>query len=149
MNKTKMKINRKKSRTKKFKGGGFFGSIQSIFSFTEVSPNFKELLKNKNISDDVQNLYDAKDKDESKFNTALSGLKGKLTNLTQLIPKIEIEYNNKITKKPLLTNSNAKPTNARPNPANGRVNPSNARVNPTNQVSSKGVQGPLPQGQQR
>lgn len=159
MNKTKMKINRRKSktrntRTRKIKGGGFFNSITSIFGSSKVSDNFKNLLKNKNISDDMQKVYDAKDKDETTFNNALSGLKGKLTILTDLIPKIEsekkTEYATKSTTNPLLTNStNPNPSNGRPN-ARPNPNPSNARptnTRPTNQVPSKGVQGPVLQGQ--
>jgi len=120
MNKTKMKINRRKTKTRKntttkIKGGGFFNSITSIFSSSKVSENFKDFLKNKNISDDVQKVYDAKNKDENTFNTALTGLKGKLSKLTELIPKIEsekkTEYNNKSIKNPLLNSTNTRPMN--------------------------------------
>ena len=149
MNKTKMKINRRKSktrnRTRKIKGGGFFNSITSIFGSSKVSENFKNLLKNKNISDDMQKVYDANKKDETTFNTALSGLKGKLTFLTQLIPKIEnekkTEYADKSTKNPLLTNSTNPNPNARPNPNPSNARPTNAKLNPAT------VQGLVPRGQ--
>jgi hypothetical protein len=120
MNKTKMKINRRKSKTRKntttkIKGGGIFNSFKSIFSSSKVSNNFKELLKNKNISDDVQKVYDAKNKDETTFNTALNGLKEKLKGLNLLIPNIEsekkTEYNNISIKNPLRNSTNTRPMN--------------------------------------
>ena len=130
MNKTKMKINRKKSKTRnttaKIKGGGFFNSITSIFSSKKVSENFGRLLKTKNISDNVQKVYDAKNKDEPTFNKALTDLKEKLKELNLLIPNIESEqkneYNNKSIKNSLHSNStnlNARPTN-RMNPRTNR-----------------------------
>lgn len=125
MNKTKIKINRRKSKTrnktKKFKGGGFLASLTSIFSPTKVSENFGRLLKTKNISDNIQKVYDAKNKDETTFNKELTDLNEKLKELNVLIPKIETEqkteYNNKST-----TNPTARPTNGRVNPMN-RMNP--------------------------
>ena len=128
MNKTKMKINRRKSKTRnktrKFKGG-FLASFTSMFSSKKVSENFKELLKSKNLPEYLQKVYDAKNKDETTFNTAVNELKEKLKKLDMLILNIENEqkneYNNKSTKNPLLnsTNPNARPMN-RMNPRTNR-----------------------------
>jgi hypothetical protein len=93
MNKTKMKINRRKTnrnKTKKFKGGFSLSSLGSIFTFTEVSPKFKELLKMKSISVDIQNVYDSK-KDQPKFNENMSKLKSKISEVNSLIGSVESE----------------------------------------------------------
>uniref|UniRef100_A0A6C0D3F8 Uncharacterized protein n=1 Tax=viral metagenome TaxID=1070528 RepID=A0A6C0D3F8_9ZZZZ len=147
MNKTKIKNRRKsktRNRTKKFKGG-FLASLSSMFGSSKVSENFKEFLKNKNISDDIQKVYDAKNKEESTFNTALSTLKGKMTKLTELIREIEneqtAEYNNKSTKNPLLGNSYKEPAKTNPNAAqpnavqmNARQIPNPAKPNPPTKI---------------
>jgi hypothetical protein len=98
MNKTK--INRRKSKTrnrnktKKIKGGGgFLASFSSMFTPNKVSEDFKNLLKCKNVSEDLQKVYDAKNKDNATFNTAVTSLKDNLKKLNELIPKIESEYN--------------------------------------------------------
>ena len=157
MNKTKNRMkhtkNKNKSKSKKIKGGGLFNSFGSFFK-SNVSPTFKDIFKLKTISDDIQKVYDANNKDEPTFNAALTGLKGKLSKLSELIPKIEsekkTEHDNKSTKNPLLgnsTNPNARPTNGRVNPMN-RMNPrTNRGIGAANAVAAgAGAAGALAAG---
>jgi len=132
MNKTKMKINRRKSKTrnrnktKKFKGGGFFNSISSFFK-SNISPTLKDFLKLKTISDDIQKVYDANNKDEATFAEKMSALKANVAKLTTLMAAVERE-------KKSTPQTNAKIQNT-PKIQNGQTN------------STKMPVKPLPQGQ--
>jgi hypothetical protein len=127
-NKTRIKDAKRKNRTKtqKFKGGGFFGSLGSFFK-SNVSPALTEFLKLKIISDDIQKVYDANNKDEATFVEKMSALNANVTKLTTLMAAVERE-------KKSTPQTNAKIQNA-PKMQNGQTN------------STKMPVKPLPQGQ--
>lgn len=91
-NKTRIKDAKRKNRnkTQKFKGGGFFGSLGSFFK-SNVSPALTEFLKLKIISDDIQKVYDAKNKDQATFTQKMNVLKENLKKLNASIASVEIE----------------------------------------------------------
>jgi len=128
MNKTKMKINRRKSKsrntTTKIKGGGFFNSISSFFK-SNITPTLKDFLKLKTISDDIQKVYDTHNKDEATFAEKMSVLKANVAKLTTLMAAVERE-------KKSTPQTNAKIQNT-PKIQNGQTNSTKMPVKPLSQ----------------